>query len=222
MHFVIMGCGRLGVSLAVGLEDLGHSVAVIDHNARAFSKLPQSFSGQQVTGTGFERDILRQAGIEEAAGFAAVSSGDNSNIIAARVVRETFGLSNVVARIYDSERAAVYSKMGIDVVVPIPWSTEQAMRKLIAHGPHIEHVDSATGAAVFYVDLHESWYGATVSDVERITGARCAYITRELTALLPQADTVIQDGDELRLIAHMSGAQTVQRICNHPLEEEQR
>ncbi|MGV4326676.1 TrkA family potassium uptake protein [Trueperella pyogenes] len=216
MHFVIMGCGRVGASLAVNIMDRGHSVAIIDQNSHAFRRLPDDFQGQQVTGVGFDRNALRQAGIEEAAGFAAVSSGDNSNIIAARVVRETFGVQSVVARIYDSSRAVVYNKLGIDVVAPVSWTSDQVMRELIPLGPHIEHVDSATGTALFYVDLHSSWFGHTVADIEHATGARVAYITRNLELVLPQATTLIQDGDELRLIAPISQTQAIQHVASHP------
>ena len=109
-----MGCGRVGSALALNLAKIGHSVAVIDQNPDAFRRLPEDFSGQQVTGVGFDHDSLIQAGIEDAHGFAAVSSGDNSNIIAARVVRETFGVTNVVTRIYDPTRAEIYERLGID------------------------------------------------------------------------------------------------------------
>ncbi|MCM3906525.1 MULTISPECIES: potassium channel family protein [Trueperella] len=216
MHFVIMGCGRVGASLAVNIADRGHSVAIIDQNSHAFQRLPDSFQGQQVTGVGFDRDALRQAGIEEAAGFAAVSSGDNSNIIAARVVRETFGVDNVVARIYDSSRAGVYNKLGIDVVAPVSWTADQVMRNLIPLGPYVEHIDSATGTALFFVDLDPSWYGRTVADIEAETGARLAYITRNLQLVMPTASTVIQDGDELRFVAALADAQAIQRVTNHP------
>ena len=95
VHFVIMGCGRVGVTVAESLESFGHSVAIIDFNPDSFRRLPPEFEGQRVTGMGFDRDSLRQAGIEDAYGFAAVSNGDNSNILSARVVRETFGVERV-------------------------------------------------------------------------------------------------------------------------------
>ena len=104
-----MGCGRVGSTLASSLSRRGHSVAVVDQDATAFRRLGHDFGGQQVVGVGFDRDTLIEAGIEQAAAFAAVSSGDNSNILSARVARETFGVDNVVARIYDPRRAEVYS-----------------------------------------------------------------------------------------------------------------
>src|SRR2546423_10148344 len=98
VHIVIMGCGRVGSTLAHSLEVLGHSVAIIDQDAGAFRRLPHDFTGRTVTGVGFDRDTLHEAGVEDAGAFAAVSSGDNSNIISARVARETFGVDHVVAR----------------------------------------------------------------------------------------------------------------------------
>ena len=116
MHIVIMGCGRVGSTLAHILEDQGHSVAVIDQDREAFRKLRSSFKGRKVSGIGFDQNVLIQAGIEEADAFAAVSSGDNSNVIAARVARESFGVRRVAARIYDPRRAEVYQRLGIPTV----------------------------------------------------------------------------------------------------------
>ena len=110
-----MGCGRVGSTLARSLEDRNHTVAVIDSNPDAFRRLGPTFSGTKVTGVGFDQDVLEKAGIDRADAFAAVSSGDNSNIIAARVARETFGIQKVVARIYDPGRAEVYQRLGIEI-----------------------------------------------------------------------------------------------------------
>ena len=101
MHIVIMGCGRVGSTLAHILEEQGYSVAIIDQDREAFRKLRSGFKGKRVVGVGFDQDVLIEAGIERADAFAAVSSGDNSNVIAARVVRESFGVERVAARIYD-------------------------------------------------------------------------------------------------------------------------
>src|SRR3712207_1357112 len=103
VHVVIMGCGRVGSTLARSLEDRNHTVSVIDSEPDAFRRLGPGFNGDKVTGYGFDQAVLEKAGIRRADAFAAVSSGDNSNIIAARVARETFGIQQVVARIYRSE-----------------------------------------------------------------------------------------------------------------------
>src|SRR5699024_1357612 len=131
VHFVIMGAGRVGATLAVTLTSRGHSVAIIDQNPESFRRLPESFEGRRVTGMGFDREALQQAGIEDAYAFAAVSSGDNSNIIAARVVRETFGVANVVARIYDPGRAEIYQRLGITTVATVRWTADQVLRRMM-------------------------------------------------------------------------------------------
>ena len=105
-----MGCGRVGAALAIELDTAGFDVVVIDRDPESFDRLPGGFAGRTVTGAGFDRVVLEKAGIRDATAFAAVSSGDNSNIIAARVARETFGIERVIARIYDAGRAAVYER----------------------------------------------------------------------------------------------------------------
>ncbi|WP_029391785.1 potassium channel family protein, partial [Streptomyces xiaopingdaonensis] len=125
MHIVIMGCGRVGAELAQTLEQEGHTVAVVDRDPSAFRRLGHRFGGRRVTGVGFDRDTLREAGIEEAGAFAAVSSGDNSNVIGARVARETFGVEHVAARIYDPRRAEVYQRLGIPTVATVRWTADQ-------------------------------------------------------------------------------------------------
>ena len=135
MYVVIMGCGRVGSSLAAGLERLGHEVAVIDRDPQAFRRLGPDFAGPPGrSGWASTARSSTQAGIERPDAFAAVSSGDNSNIIAARVARETFGVERVVARIYDAKRAAVYERLGIPTVATVPWSTDRLLRMLLPDG----------------------------------------------------------------------------------------
>lgn len=215
-----MGCGRVGATLAVTLESFGHSVAIIDSNPEAFRRLPENFSGQRITGMGFDRQSLLQAGIEDAQGFAAVSSGDNSNIIAARVVRETFGVSNVVTRIYDPSRAEVYERLGISTVPTVKWTSEQVFRRLIPLGPYYEYVDDNAGIAIVTVNLDPSWYGRNVSQLEFATQARVTYISRLGRGVLPDPDMVLQDGDEIRLTVPTEKAGAAQHVANHPVKEE--
>jgi trk system potassium uptake protein TrkA len=125
VHVVILGCGRVGSSLAHELERRGHDVAVIDRDPAAFRRLGEHFTGRQIKGLGFDRDTLVAAGIEGSDAFAAVSNGDNSNIISARLARETFGVPKVIARIYDAKRAEVYERLGIPTIATVPWTANR-------------------------------------------------------------------------------------------------
>ena len=132
MHVVVVGCGRVGSEIAGSLHQQGHTVSIIDKRKDSFRRLPKGFAGNRVVGFGFDRDTLREAGIAEAGAMASVTSGDNSNIMSARVARETFGVERVVARIYDPRRAAIYQRLGIPTVLG------QAVRGIgLAAGPFV-------------------------------------------------------------------------------------
>ena len=199
-----MGCGRVGSSLAGGLERQGHEVAVIDRDPKAFRRLSADFRGEQVCGIGFHRDVLRRAGVEQASAFAAVSSGDNSNIISARVARETFGIERVVARIYDARRAEVYERLGIPTVATVPWTTDRLMRMLLPDGVSSAWRDPSGTVAVLALPVHEGWAGRSVAELEQATGCRVAFILRFGNGLLPNPKTVIQAEDSM-YVAAVSG-----------------
>lgn len=208
-----MGCGRVGAWLATVLERRGHSVAVIDQNSDAFRRLPDSFEGRRVTGVGFDREALSQAGIEDAAGFAAVSSGDNSNIIAARVVRENFGISNVVARIYDPHRAQVYERLGVPTVATVRWAADQVLQRLLPMGPTAVARDVQAGVTLARLDMHESWYGALIDTLEKATEARVAYLVRAGEGIIPTRDTVIQANDRVFITARSTDMPHIQKVA---------
>ncbi len=204
MRVVVMGCGRVGASLADALSRIGHEVAIIDRDATAFHRLSPEFNGQRVLGMGFDREVLLRSGIEDAGAFAAVSSGDNSNIISARVARETFGVQRVVARIYDAKRAAVYERLGIPTVATVPWTTDRLLNTLVGDTETTKWRDPTGTVAVAEVALHEEWVGRRVTDLEEATGARVAFLIRFGTGILPEPKTVVQAGDQV-YVAAVSG-----------------
>ena len=212
MHVVIMGCGRVGSALAKTLEALGHSVAVIDRDPAAFRRLSADFTGTKVTGVGFDRDTLAEAGIERAHAFAAVSSGDNSNIIAARVARETFGLENVVARIYDHRRAAVYQKLGIPTVATVKWTADQVVRRLLPEGLITEWRDPSGRVVLAEVAYSPSWVGQRVTRMEQDAGMRVAFLTRLGEGRVPHRDTVVQEGDLVHVSVEWDRMQEVEKV----------
>jgi trk system potassium uptake protein TrkA len=195
VHIVIMGCGRVGSSLARGLEKRGHTVAVIDIDVDAFRRLGPDFAGRTVKGVGFDREVLLEAGIETADGFAAVSSGDNSNILSARVVRETFNVNNVVARIYDSGRAEVYERLGIPTVATVRWTADQVLRRLLPGGSEPHWRDPSGSVRLLEVHVDRAWVGRTIEQLEEATGARIPFLFRLGTGIVPKNRTVFQDGD---------------------------
>jgi trk system potassium uptake protein TrkA len=212
VHIVIMGCGRVGATLAQSLEDQGHSVAIIDQNPAAFRRLGSHFNGRRITGVGFDRDTLREAGIEEAGAFAAVSSGDNSNILAARVARETFGVENVAARIYDPRRAEVYQRLGIPTVATVRWTANQMLRRLLPKGAEPLWRDPSGTIQLAEVHVDTGWVGQRVSRLEDAAGVRVAFLTRLGEGLVPGEDTVLQEGDLVQVIMRESDTGSVEAV----------
>jgi trk system potassium uptake protein TrkA len=212
VHVVIMGCGRVGSTLARSLEDRSHDVSVIDSNADAFRRLGPSFEGTKVTGIGFDQKVLERAGIDRADAFAAVSSGDNSNIIAARVARETFGIQQVVARIYDPGRAEVYQRLGITTVATVKWTADQVLRRLLPAGAEPDFRDPSGTIRVDHVDVNEAWIGQRTVVMQEQTGSRIAWIDRLGEGMLPTRESVIQEGDLLHLVMREENADRVYRV----------
>jgi trk system potassium uptake protein TrkA len=220
MHVVILGCGRVGSTLAHSLESRGHSVAIVDRDADAFRRLPADFSGRQVTGVGFDQNVLVEAGIREADAFAAVSSGDNSNIIAARVARETFGVDTVVARIYDPRRAEVYQRLGIPTVATVRWTADQMLRRLLPEGLQSEWAEPSGRLVLVEASYDASWVGAPLGRIAEASRARIAFVTRLGEALLPARDMAIQEGDLIHFVAQRDRLDDIAAALAKPAPKE--
>lgn len=203
MHVVVVGCGRVGSELAGTLERLGHTVAIIDKRKDAFRRLPKGFGGYRIVGFGFDRDTLTEAGIADAGAFAAVTSGDNSNIMAARVARETFAVERVVARIYDPRRAVIYQRLGIPTVATVSWTTDQVMRRLLPGETPADWTDSSGTVGLVERDLPSSWAGKKLSGLEIPGTFTISAVTRLGSAQVYRPDLVGQDGDILHVMADL-------------------
>jgi trk system potassium uptake protein TrkA len=209
VHVVVVGCGRVGSGLAINLDDQGHSVAVVDRRSNAFRRLPAAFGGRTVTGVGFDRACLRDAGIEQASALAAVTSGDNSNILIARTGREYFGVERVVARIYDQRRAAIYERLGISTVATVGWAIDRVLRRIEVGTQEVEWIDPSARVCLVERLVPDSWAGHAFSALESDGGVRVVAVTRlgvaqvVSSALLAQAGDVVWlavDGDRLEAI----------------------
>ena len=201
-----MGCGRVGSTLAHQLDEWGHSVVVVDQNPASFRRLGSSFSGETVTGVGFDRDTLLEAGVERADAFAAVSSGDNSNIVAARVARETFGVENVVARIYDPRRAEIYQRLGIPTVATVRWTADQMLRQLLPGGRAEDYRDPSGNVVLAQIHVNAGWIGQTYARIEAECGVRIAFVTRLGEGILTTSQSVYQEGDLVHVLLNESDA----------------
>jgi trk system potassium uptake protein TrkA len=200
VHIVIMGCGRVGSALALQLVGRDQSVAIIDQDPLAFRRLGDDWGGRTVKGVGFDRETLISAGIEDADAFAAVSSGDNSNIIAARVARETFNVSRVVARIYDPKRAEVYERLGIPTVATVPWTASRLLKSVMGEMTAEAWRDPSGAVAMLHVSPDEAWVGRTVGEFEIAAGSRIGLLTRFGVGQVARPDMVIQSGDALHVL----------------------
>jgi trk system potassium uptake protein TrkA len=219
VHVVIMGCGRVGSTLARSLEERNHTVSVIDNEPDSFRRLGPGFNGDKVTGYGFDQEVLERAGIRRAEAFAAVSSGDNSNIIAARVARETFGIDQVVARIYDPGRAEVYQRLGITTVATVKWTADQVLRRMLPAGAEPDFRDPSGTIRVDQVPAPAAWAGQQTIDFQTQSRSRIAWIDRLGEGMLPSRDSVIQEGDLLHLVMREENAAEAYQVIHNGPEE---
>lgn len=195
MHVVVVGCGRVGSGLARTLEEGGHTVAVIDRRSKAFERLGEDFGGTTVLGVGFDRDRLKAAGIEQASALAAVTNGDNSNILVARVARETFGIENVVARIYDPRRAKIYERLGVPTIATVEWATERVLQRILPTRPTADWIDASARVCLIERPVPARWAGHKAGELDMPGHARLAVITRLGEGSVAGPDTVLQEGD---------------------------
>lgn len=203
MHVVVAGCGRTGSGLATTLETLGHTVAVIDRTERAFRRLPNGFAGQKLTGFAFDRETLLSAGLERAGAFAAVTSGDNSNIVSARIAKETYQVPSVVARIYDPRRAVIYQKLGIATVASVSWTTDQVLRRMFPQ-TRANWTDQAGSMSLLERPVPDGWLGRRLSDLDEAGDIRVVAVTRSGLTRLVEHDTVGQEGDVTHSLVRMA------------------
>lgn len=217
MHVVVVGCGRVGSELATALAAAGHTVAVIDKNAKAFGRLPPGFDGDRVVGFGFDRDHLDAAGIGHADAVAAVTSGDNSNILCARIARETYGIERVVARIYDPRRALIYQRLGISTVATVAWTTDQVLRRLVPAAEHAhDWVDPSGQVCLVQRMLPAASVGVKLSKLDEPGRFWITAVTRFGEARLVDDATIGQEGDLVHFVAMVEALDDLTHRLEHP------
>jgi trk system potassium uptake protein TrkA len=211
VHVIVVGCGRVGRDLAMVLDREGHTVSIIDKERNAFHELPEGFRGKAVLGFGFDREHLEQAGIREADAVAAVTNGDNSNILTARIARETYDVAHVVARIYDPRRAVIYRQLGIATVAAVAWTTDQVLRRLSPEKSVSEWTDASGSVSLLEHALPDSWAGRKLSELDEAHRFRLVALTRGGEARLYGPELVGQEGDILHLMVRRDSHDDLQK-----------
>ena len=215
MHIVVVGCGRVGSELAGALELDSHTVSVIDKNARAFRRLPDTFKGTTVLGFGFDRDHLAEAGIDDAGAFASVTNGDNSNILCARIARESYGIERVVARIYDPRRALIYQRLGIPTVATVSWTTDQVLRRLVPDETHHDWIDATGKIGLVERAIPPAAVGKKLAVLNQPGRFWLTAVSRFGQAQVVTSDMVGQEGDVLVFISAMDALDQLQAHLEH-------
>ncbi len=213
MHVVVVGCGRVGAGLAASLTREGHTVAVIDRNPRAFRRLPDDWTGERVEGSGFDREDLERAGARRADALAAVTSGDNTNILTVRIARETYGIANVVARIYDPRRAEIYQRLGIPTVATVTWTIDQVRRRLLPEVVAREWADVTGKLVLVERPLTEAWAGRRLGDFDVPGRISVVAVDRAGQPRLDARELIGQEGDRLHVAVVTEALDELDRRC---------
>jgi trk system potassium uptake protein TrkA len=205
VHVIIMGCGRVGAQLTVELGKDGHDVVIIDKKANAFDRLPPGFGARTLVGLGFDRDVLEDAGIKEADAFVAVSSGDNSNIVSARVALEHYHVPKVIARIYDPRRAEIYEKLNIPTVATVKWGVKQIQLMLFHDRSEVRESLGGGDLVRLRVPVPKHLIGKSVSEVNMPGRILVASISRGGGGFIPTDATLLQNDDYLGVVMTKDG-----------------
>jgi trk system potassium uptake protein len=215
MHVIIVGCGRVGSTVAKEMIGAGNTVAVVDRNPDSFRRLGADFAGQRVVGVGFDRDVLTEAGIGPLCSVAAVTNGDNSNILVARVARETFGAAHVVARIYDPARAGIYQRLGIETVASAEWTAGRVLSAL-TDDRHSSWVDPTSRFVIVERRISEAFAGIAINALEEQNACRVVLLSRSGQAAIPAAGTLLQQDDHVHVLVEGSALGALDHALVNP------
>ena len=204
MNIIIVGCGRVGVELALSLQQT-HNVSIVDRNPRAFDRLGLQFSGRTIQGHGMDRTALERAGIETAQALAAVTSSDNINAIVGRIARDIYHVHRVVARLYNPRRAPIYEKLNLHTISSSSWGAHR-IEQLLVH-PGMQSVSSAGNGEVqiFELTIPLEWSGRRISELVPLEHAIPVTLARHGKGLLPRADSLLEALDILQVSSTPEG-----------------
>ena len=212
MKVIVMGCGRIGSQVSKLLSEQGHDVTVIDHDANADGRLGPNFKGRIIKGVGFDRNILLQAGIEQADSFVAASQSDNANIVAARIARNIFHVPRVVARLYDPRRAEIYQRLGLTTVSSSSWGAERIFQVLTHSDLDVWHTFGRGEVSLIHIETPPQLVGRGVNQLNVPREVMVVSITRNDEAFIPASGTEFQEGDLIHLIVLSSSMERLEEM----------
>ncbi len=218
MRVIIMGCGRVGSELSNALSEGGHEIIVIDKNPAAFYRYPPGKHARQIVGLGFDRDVLEEAGIKEADAFVAVSSGDNSNIVSARVALERYHVPKVIARIFDPRRAEIYERLNIPTVATTTWGIKQIQLMLFHDRQEIRESLGGGDLLRLRVPVPHHLVGRPVFSLNVDGKILVAGVSRGGHGFIPTADSTLQEGDFLVAVMTKDGMNLLDDLLGEPKE----
>ncbi|MFH1640872.1 MAG: TrkA family potassium uptake protein [Candidatus Omnitrophota bacterium] len=208
MHIIILGCGRVGSELAKLLSSEGHDVVVIDKNKDAFERLGGTFNGLTLEGDGFDLELLKQAGIEKAEAFCAVTNGDNTNLVSAQVAKKIFNVPKVIARVYDPQRAHIYAALGLDIISGTILFAAMLRDKII-ESRFSSYLIETKDLGVIELEIKNSLVGKTVSHINIPGEFLVVAIRRMVGMIIPEPATVLKEKDILMAVVKVASLKKI-------------
>lgn len=212
MKVIVMGCGRIGSQVSRLLSEQGHEVTIIDHDANSEGRLGSNFKGRIIKGLGFDRNILMQAGIEQAEAFVSASQSDNANIVAARIARNIFHVPRVVARLYDPRRAEIYQRLGLTTISSTNWGAERIFQVLTHTDIDVWNTFGSGEVALVHVELPPQLTGRSVMQLNVPGEIMVVAITRNDHAFVPATGTEFHEGDLVHLVVLSSAMDRLEEL----------
>ena len=208
MYVIIIGCGRVGAELAKLLSGEGHDVVVIDKSRDSFNRLGDTFNGLTMVGNGFDLALLKQVGIEKADALCAVTNGDNTNLISAQVAKKIFRVPKVLARVYDPQRAHIYSALGLDIISGTMLFSAMLRDKII-ESRFSSYLIESKDLGVIEIEVKDSLVGKTIQDINIPGDFLVVALRRMQGVILPATNTVLKNKDILMGVVKVSSLKEV-------------
>lgn len=212
MHVIIAGCGRVGAQAAAALSRDGHSVVVIDRDPKAFRRLPKTFGGTTLPGLVYDKNTLEEAGIEQADAFVAVTNGDNSNIVSARIAKEIYRVPIVVSRIYDPARAEIYRRFGVTTFATAVWGANKVLELVTSRDLSREYTFGNDEVQMVVVWVPGHMIGKPVTDLNIPGEIQVAVIMRKGKPIIPISGTRFEERDQLHVVVHQSSVDRFRKM----------